>query len=200
MPCSHRWEMWNVILRKCITLLSKRPVRTQTMLVGIKIMSHLTHTESACIFNKWFLYREKKSQKSLFRRPCKKMALIAHCFCADSKWSRKLNYGYQVIWFVNRGHFQCSEILIRPVHVTCWIMNALGSEIDMKIGLISISDPLWAAIQISSLLTKVCSRDTDRHDLWVHFLFLVLIKIFILFVWFNQLPKNTKYNYGHLSI
>lgn len=55
-----------------------------------------------------------------------------------------------------------------PVHVTCWIMNAPGSEIDLKICLIFIwSDPLQGASQISSPLTKVCLLDTDRHDLWV---------------------------------
>lgn len=141
----------------------------------------------------WFLFSIKNDnwQKCLYSRPCRNMALIAHRYCADSKWCRrKLNYGYQVIWFVNRGHFQCSEILIHPIHVTCWIMNAPGSEIDMKIGLIFISDPLWAAIQISSLLTKVCSPDTDRHDLWVNFLFFLLVSIFI--HWFNQFPKKHK--------
>lgn len=90
-----------------------------------------------------------------------------HRFCADSKRSNELNYGSQVIWFANRGHFQCTEILIRHVHVTCWIMNAPGSEIDLKICLIFISDPLQGASQISSPLTKLCSLDTDRHDLWV---------------------------------
>ena len=53
------------------------------------------------------------------------------------------------------------------VHVTRWIMNGPGSEIDLKICLIFISDPLQGASQISSPLTKLCSLDTDRHDLWV---------------------------------
>lgn len=40
-------------------------------------------------------------------------SLIGTSFAQTPKKPNKFNYGSEVIWFANRGHFQCSEILIR---------------------------------------------------------------------------------------